>query len=410
MLAAVMEKRAHVLAELVAARKESAALFSALKPSYLYDRPIAERHRVIFYIGHLDAFDFIQICREGLGETSHSPTLDALFQAGIDPDSNALPTDTAADWPTLEQTNRYVIETRQAVDRAIESAPQEAVYRALEHRLMHLETLAYMWHNFDYKAKTGPSIQPVEANCGAPQANDWLHIPNGTAILGKPKNESFGWDNEYNEHEVPVSAFRIQRFKVTNGEYLEFVREGARTPHFWTQRNGKLYLRLMFEEIPLPLDWPVYVTQKEALAYAAWTGKSLPTEAQFHGAAFGSARNEPRRYPWGEANPAPLFGNFDFRRWDPEAVHSTPADASAFGVRQLVGNGWEWTVTPFMPFQGFAATQSYPGYSANFFDGAHYVMKGGSPRTAARLLRKSFRNWFRPDYPYVYGAFRCVEN
>jgi formylglycine-generating enzyme required for sulfatase activity len=230
------------------------------------------------------------------------------------------------------------------------------------------------------------------------------------AILGKPKDESFGWDNEYNEHKVSSSAFRIQRFKVTNGDYLQFVRKGARKPHFWTERNGKLYLRGMFEEIPLPLDWPVYVTQQEATAYAAGIGKSLPTEAQFHRAAFGSHRDEPRIYPWGGRSPAPLFGNFDFRRWDPEPVHSTPADASAFGVRQLVGNGWEWTSTLFQPFQGFAAAPSYPGYSANFFDGDHYVMKGGSPRTASRLLRRSFRNWFRPDYPYVYGAFRCVEN
>jgi len=76
----------------------------------------------------------------------------------------------------------------------------------------------------------------------------------------------------------------------------------------------------------------------------------------------------------------------------------------------LVGNGWEWTSTVFAPFDGFRAAPSYPGYSANFFDGEHYVIKGGSPRTAARLLRRSFRNWFRPEYPYVYGTFRCIES
>ena len=52
----------------------------------------------------------------------------------------------------------------------------------------------------------------------------------------------------------------------------------------------------------------------------------------------------------------------------------------------------------------------YPGYSANFFDGKQYVMKGGSPRTAACMLRRSFRNWFQPHYPYVYATFRCVED
>jgi formylglycine-generating enzyme required for sulfatase activity len=91
-------------------------------------------------------------------------------------------------------------------------------------------------------------------------------------------------------------------------------------------------------------------------------------------------------------------------------VTSTPAGDSAFGVSQLLGNGWEWTSTPFAPFPGFEPFPFYPGYSANFFDGAHYVIKGGSPRTAAPLLRRSFRNWFRPDYPYVYAGFRLVEN
>jgi formylglycine-generating enzyme required for sulfatase activity len=75
----------------------------------------------------------------------------------------------------------------------------------------------------------------------------------------------------------------------------------------------------------------------------------------------------------------------------------------------MVGNGWEWTSTPFAPFEGFAAAPNYPGYSSDFFDGRHYVLKGGSPRTAAPLLRRSFRNWFRPDYPHVYATFRCVS-
>jgi formylglycine-generating enzyme required for sulfatase activity len=79
-------------------------------------------------------------------------------------------------------------------------------------------------------------------------------------------------------------------------------------------------------------------------------------------------------------------------------------------VYDLVGNGWEWTRTEFAPFPGFTPMPFYPGYSANFFDGKHYVTKGGSPRTAACMLRRSFRNWFQPHYPYVYATFRCVED
>ena len=103
-------------------------------------------------------------------------------------------------------------------------------------------------------------------------------------------------------------------------------------------------------------------------------------------------------------------GAFDFTGWDPVSVSATPECDSDYGVAQLIGNGWEWTSTVFQPFPGFRPEPNYAGYSENFFDGHHYVMKGASCRTARRLLRRSFRNWFRPDYPHVYATFRLVES
>jgi formylglycine-generating enzyme required for sulfatase activity len=236
-----------------------------------------------------------------------------------------------------------------------------------------------------------------------------IDVPEGTATLGQARGE-FGWDNEFEQHAVSVPAFRVSKHKVTNGDYLKFVEAGASPPHFWSLESGRWFWRGMFEPIPLPLDWPVYVTHDEASAYASWAGGSLPTEAQFHRAAYGDVSGAERPYPWGVAPPSPERGNFDFERWDPAPVTSTPAGDSAFGVAQLVGNGWEWTSTPFAPFAGFQPHPLYAGYSRPFFDGKHYVMKGGSPRTAACMLRRSFRNWFRPAYPYVYASFRIVHN
>jgi formylglycine-generating enzyme required for sulfatase activity len=163
----------------------------------------------------------------------------------------------------------------------------------------------------------------------------------------------------------------------------------------------------MFEEIPMPLSWPVYVTHEQAAEYAAWRGATLPTEAQWHRAAYG---DRPCRYPWGNSSPDQTRGNFDARRFDPAPVSAHPAGASPDGVEDLLGNGWEWTSTRFHPFPGFEPFPFYKGYSANFFDDDHYVLKGGSPRTDAKLLRRSFRNWFRSDYPYVYATFRCIQN
>ena len=160
----------------------------------------------------------------------------------------------------------------------------------------------------------------------------------------------------------------------------------------------------------MPQSWPVYATHQQASAYAAWAGMHLPTEAQFHRAAYGTPAGEERIFPWGNETPGARFGNFDFSRYDPEPVTAHPAGDSAWGVHDLIGNGWEWTCSQFAPLEGFAPMASYPQYSADFFDGKHYVMKGASPVTAAELVRRSFRNWFYDDYPHMYAKFRCVAH
>jgi formylglycine-generating enzyme required for sulfatase activity len=180
-------------------------------------------------------------------------------------------------------------------------------------------------------------------------------------------------------------------------------------PSFWRRDGERWYYRTMFEEVRLPVNWPVYASHAEASAYAKWAGKTLPSEAQWHRAAFGTEDGSERHYPWGNGAPGPQMGNFDFQRWDPTSVAAFPASNSAFGVAGMVGNGWEWTSSLFQPFAGFQKFPFYPGYSADFFDGKHFVMKGGSARTAACMLRRSFRNWFQPHYQYVYAGFRCVS-
>jgi formylglycine-generating enzyme required for sulfatase activity len=226
-----------------------------------------------------------------------------------------------------------------------------------------------------------------------------------------------------------VPAFEIDQFMVTNRQYLDFINAGGyemrafwndadwnwKTAHrvshpvFWKKANNLWLYHSMFEEFPLPLDWPVYVSHAEATAYARWAGKSLPTEEEWHRAAHGAPDGGERTYPWGSGAPDSRFGNFNFDRWDPTPVTGLPAGQSAFGVHGMLGNGWEWTSTVFAPFPGFEPFPFYRGYSADFFDGKHLVMKGGSARTAACLLRPTFRNWFQAHYQYVYAGFRCVS-
>jgi formylglycine-generating enzyme required for sulfatase activity len=389
------------------ARQLTDSIFRFLTPEALYSRPIPERHRLIFYLGHLEAFDWNLICRKTLDVSSLSPHFDTLFEFGIDPPVGQAATDQPSDWPGVEEVQAYNRRVRGRIDELLDQAPEQIVQVALEHRLMHAETLAYLLHNLPYDQKAPSGAQAAYSTQRL--ANPMIEIAKGVATLGQKPGE-FGWDNEFDEHQLHVPGFHIGKYKVTNGQYLDFVREGARAPHFWTQRGERFIYRGMFSEIPLPLNAPVYVTHAEANAYARWAGKRLATEAEFHRAAYETQDGGERQYPWGEASPDATRGNFDFRHWDPVDVDANPAGDSASGVSQLVGNGWEWTATQFGPFPGFQPMPFYPGYSQNFFDEEHYVMKGGSPVTAACMLRRSFRNWFRPNYPYVYASFRLVED
>jgi iron(II)-dependent oxidoreductase len=389
--------------ELVVARSQTDQLFDLLDPAALYDRPIPERHRIIFYLGHLEAFDWNHLGRKCLGVPSFHPVFDSLFERGIDPEPGQLPSDTPKDWPSVAEVRAYNLRVREQLDALWEETPRERRQMVIEHRQMHAETFAYMLHNLA-AGKKRPPQQPVLPLPHAAPRQEMLLVPAGYATLGQPRNGEFGWDNEFEKHRIFTPAFRIMSNKVTNREYLDFVHEGGSPSHFWEPSGSDWLYRGMFGIEPLPLDTPVYVTRDQALAYAKWKGLSLPTEAQYHRAAFGAPDGEAASLPGNGA------GNRDFRFWDPVPVNATPEDVSAWGVSQLGGNGWEWTASVFAPFEGFETSSYYPGYSADFFDGHHYVVKGASARTAAQLTRRSFRNWYRSEYPYTYTGFRLIEN
>jgi gamma-glutamyl hercynylcysteine S-oxide synthase len=436
-----------LLSRMEEARQRTDAIFGLLPPNSFYERPIAERHRLIFYLGHLEAFDW-NLMGPALGLQSRDPSLNQLFAFGIDPVGGGLPTDAPADWPGIAQVEKYNRGVRDQLDEALHGSRAlhsivpgivdgTLLHVAIEHRLMHAETLAYLLHNLPVDRKT-PQAAAFADPRPAPEPRSVI-IPAGVATLGQSRGipDAFGWDNEFNTQEFEVPGFSVGVFPVSNAEYLKFVRaNGYETafywapedwewkqqariehPHFWALPEGSLAsdpetqweYRAMFGKIPLPLAWPVYVSHAEASAFARWAGKKLPTEAQWHRAAYGAPQGIERAYPWGDAQPDSTRGNFHHESWDAAPVDAHPAGASAFGVFDLLGNAWEWTSTIFGPLPGFEPFPFYRGYSADFFDGKHFVMKGGSPRTDACMLRRPFRNWFQPHYPHVYATFRCVE-
>jgi ergothioneine biosynthesis protein EgtB len=436
---------ARLIEDFQSTRQRTEAIFNCLTPEAYTVRPIPLRHPFVFYDGHMDAFIWNTLFRRTLGKPAMNPELDTLFERGIDPASaREAQAKTIPQWPERSIISAYKDAISQQLGTFLEEVdllnpPHPALehgqmlYLLLEHEWMHQETLIYILHQLDPQLKTPPpDYQPMNQHFtshpdSAPTPYR-IEIPEGNTTLGaSPQEYPFVWDNEQAAQEITVPGFSMDAYNITQGGFLSFVEaggydqkafwseagwawkesKGIQHPHFWERHSGQWYYRGVFETVPLPLAWPVMVTYAEADAYARFVGASLPTEAQWHRAAYGE--NVHWRYPWHPSEVSGPTGNVDFKHWNPLPVGQDPTAVSPMGVYDLWSNGWEWTQTAFAPLPGFVPSAGYPQYSADFFDGKHRVLKGGSWVTDARLLRRSFRNWFYEDYPYHYATFRCVH-
>ncbi|MGW5695755.1 SUMF1/EgtB/PvdO family nonheme iron enzyme, partial [Streptomyces asiaticus] len=218
---------------------------------------------------------------------------------------------------------------------------------------------------------------------------------------------------------------------VTNGAYERFIADGGYTerrwwtadgwayiqehglaaPLFWRREGGQWLRRRFGVTEPVPPEEPVvHVSWYEADAYARWAGRRLPTEEEWEKAA----RHDPesgrsRRYPWGDEDPTPDHANLGQRHLRPAAAGSYPRGASPLGVRQLIGDVWEWTSSDFLPYPGFRAFP-YREYSEVFFGPAHKVLRGGSFAVDEVACRGTFRNWDLPVRRQIFSGFRTARD
>jgi len=408
----------HALTEaLKAAWSRSDQLFGLLPATALLERPIGQRHPFLFYLGHLPAFAWNQLGRGVLGRPPLDPRLDRLFERGIDPPhASAAPALTT--WPALAAVLDYRDAARDALLRHIpglgdhrhDPLAQRArvLHLVLEHELMHHETLLYMFAQREGEPIPRPREIPLpEAADG--RTAEICEIPAGPVHLGADWDQlDFGWDNEFPRHRQDLPPLRLDNLPARNRDWFDFYRQSGAPdelfPRSWVLTPAGLHVRTVFG--PLPFEhaagWPVQVSGAQARIYAEARRARLPSEAELHRAAF-TAQGDPP-----PTSTAPT-SNDGLGRFFPAPVGHDPASASAWGVEELRSNGWEWTSTVFAPYPGFTPwARTYPGYSADFFDGAHDVVFGASWATDARLRRPSFRNWYRRDYPYPFTSFRLV--
>ncbi|NUP74731.1 MAG: ergothioneine biosynthesis protein EgtB [Sinomonas sp.] len=338
-----------------------------------------------------------------------------------------------------DEARRYIAEVREKALDVLDSSPLEgsalieegfAFGMIVQHEQQHSETMLAT-----HQLRLGEPVlvaEPLAAGvAGSPRGLPTeVLVPGGGFTMGT-SIEPWALDNERPAHAVAVEPFWIDTVPVTNAAYQLFIdaggysdprwwsaegwahrqKAGLEAPLFW-QRDGDGWMRRRFGTAErVPADEPVqHVCWYEADAYARWAGRRLPTEAEWEKAArFDPATGRSRRYPWGDDDPTPTRANLGGGALRPAPAGSYPEGASALGVRQLIGDVWEWTSSDFQPYPGFRAFP-YREYSEVFFGHDYKVLRGGSWAADEVACRGTFRNWDYPIRRQIFAGFRTARS
>jgi len=383
----------------------------------------------LWEIGHVGWFEERWCLRyrpDGGLSASLMPLADALY------DSARVDHNTRWDLPLpdVALTLDYLAAVREAAEARFQqqAGDREAAYfRTLSifHEQMHCEALTYTRQTLGYPAvdKGGVAIpESLHSSC----AGD-VEIPGGRFDLGAVEDAGFVFDNEKWAHGVDLRPFRMARTPVTCAQFAEFVdaggyrdrsfwseqgwswrmQEGALAPVYW-QCEGNTWCRRVNDRLePLVEREPVvHVNWYEAEAWCRWAGRRLPSEAEWEFAA-STVPDSPRikrRYPWGQTAHSSVTANLHGGAGRCATVDALPAGDSAWGIRQMIGNVWEWTADWLKPYPGFVR-DPYAEYSEPWF-GNHKVLRGGCYATSPELIRNTWRNFYTPDRRDVIAGFR----
>jgi gamma-glutamyl hercynylcysteine S-oxide synthase len=257
-----------------------------------------------------------------------------------------------------------------------------------------------------------------------------VRFPGGAVQLGTDDRAS-AYDNERPRHVVEVPPFWIDAFPVTNGDFLEFIRDGgydqpglwseagrawlaetrAIAPKYWMRDGREWCVRRMDDLRTVPRDEPVcHVSYHEADAFARFAGKRLPTEQEWEIAAgWDPAAARMRAFPWGDSEATSEQANIDHVSFAPAPVGLYERNWSPLGCYGMIGDVWEWTSSDFQPYPGYEMFP-YPEYSQLFFGAEYKILRGGSWATRPGAIRNSFRNWDYPIRRQIFSGLRCARN
>ncbi|MFD8012136.1 ergothioneine biosynthesis protein EgtB [Streptomyces sp. NPDC058955] len=424
--------RTRALAALTTARERTRLLTDSVEDGELTAQHSPLMSPLVWDLAHIGNQEELWLWREVAGREALRPEIDPLYDAFAHPRSErpSLPLLSPA------EARAYAADVRTRVLDVLAGARMDgrplldagfAFGMIAQHEQQHDETML-----ITHQLRKGPvalTAPPPPVHPSGPLPAEVL-VPGGPFTMGT-SDEPWALDNERPAHTRTVAAFHIDTVPVTNGAYLAFMADGGYTdrrwwhpdgwaqirehgvvaPLFWRQEAGQWLRRRFGVTEPVPEDEPVvHVSWYEADAYARWAGRRLPTEAEWEKAA----RHDPvtgrsRRHPWGDADPGPEHANLGQRHLRPARAGSYPAGASPLGVRQLIGDVWEWTASDFLPYPGFRAFP-YKEYSEVFFGPEYKVLRGGSFAVDAVACRGTFRNWDYPVRRQIFAGFRTARS
>lgn len=390
------------------------------------------RNPLIFYLGHSAVFYINKLIRVELLEKRLNPDYEILFEIGVDPEIPEELNQVIAhlEWPQVQPTWEYRENAYNIISELIHKTPITlpilpdsplwALMMGIEHQRIHVETSSMLIRQLPVEKVKRPSNWKYAPSNGYTPENEMVEVAGGVVKLGKAYDDpTYGWDIEYGSRTVEVAPFLVSKYLITNADFLYFVKAGGyenreyweeqswrwktqnnvKHPKFWRPDNGSYKYRALFDEMELPLDWPVEVNHYEAMAYCRWKGNKtrLMSEAEYNLATYGNGEKDPDHY------------NLNFKFGSPTPVGMLETAKSDSGLYDLRGNVWEWLSDHLNPLSGYQPHFLYEDNSAIFFDTKHHMMLGGCWITNGTEALKYYRNWFRPNF-YQHAGFRIVQD
>ena len=426
------EKREEIKKQFLQTYELDEKLFDLLEDKkHLYEQPNTLRHPLIFYYGHTATFFINKLILANILKQRVNPEFESIFAIGVDEMSWDDLNHKHYSWPTYEQTKAYRDEVKQIILNLIDTleffmpinwdSPMWIILMGIEHENIHIETSSVLLRELDIQfLKKDEIFTYVNEGTNSYPKNELINVKGSTIILQKDRQNPifYGWDNEFSFHKAEIKDFEASKYLVSNGEFLEFVKEGgynkpelfsdegkewldftqAKYPTFWVKKENEFLLREINREIPLALNYPVDINIYEAEAFCKYKSQKLgfevrlPSEDEYY-ALFEYAKAEEK-----EAN----IGLKQFNQ--------SPIDKYEFNdFYDVIGNIWQWSLTPIYPFDDFITHPIYDDFTTPTFDDRHALMKGGSFISLGNETLKEARYAFRKHF-FQHAGFRYVKS